>query len=73
VRCLAARVNCWPAGRFLVILIAKFPHSGRLTNYSWHKNFVETGCSVRHAKLPGRQCVSGATVKHLRESFVRIP
>jgi hypothetical protein len=21
----------------------------RLTIYSWHKNFVETGCSVRHA------------------------
>jgi hypothetical protein len=26
----------------------------RLAVYSWHKNFVETGCSV----LPGRSCVS---------------
>jgi hypothetical protein len=26
----------------------------RPTIYSWHKNFVETQCSVRHAKSPGR-------------------
>jgi hypothetical protein len=44
----------------------------RPTFYSWHKNFVETGCSVRHAKSPGRPCVSDATVEQL-ESFVRIP
>jgi hypothetical protein len=26
---------------------------GRRTIYSWHKNFVEAGCSVCHAKSPG--------------------
>jgi len=41
--------------------------------YSWHTNFVQTGCSVRHAKSPGRPCVSDATVEQLRESFVRRP
>jgi len=41
--------------------------------YSWHTNFVQTGCSVHHAKSPGRLCVSDATVEQLRESFVRSP
>jgi hypothetical protein len=41
--------------------------------YSWHNNFVETGCSVRHAKTLGRPCVSDATVEQFRESFVRSP
>ena len=45
----------------------------RLTIYSWHTNFVQTGCSVHHAKSPGRPCVSDATVEQLRESFVRSP
>jgi hypothetical protein len=45
----------------------------RPTIYSWHKNFVENGCSVRHAKSPGRPCVSHATVELLTESFVRRP
>ena len=45
----------------------------RPTIYSWHTNFVQTGCSVRHAKSPGRPCVSDATVEQLRESFVRSP
>ena len=44
----------------------------RPTIYSWHTNFVQTGCSVRHAKSPGRPCVSDATVEQLRESFVRV-
>jgi hypothetical protein len=43
------------------------------TSYSWHKNFVETGCSVHHARSPGCPCVSDATVKQLRESFVESP
>jgi hypothetical protein len=43
------------------------------TVYWWHKNCVETGCSVRHAKSPGRPCVSDATVEQLRESLVRSP
>jgi hypothetical protein len=38
--------------------------------YSWHKNFVEDRCSVRHTKSPGHQCVSDTTVEQLRESFV---
>jgi transposase len=45
----------------------------RPTIYSWHKTFVETGCSVRHGKSPGRPCVSDATVEQLRESFVQSP
>ena len=36
-------------------------------------NFVQTGCSVCHAKSPGQPCVSDATVEELRESFVRSP
>jgi transposase len=43
----------------------------RPTVYSWHNRFVETGCSVRLAKSPGRPCVSDATGEQLRESFVR--
>ncbi|PNF19367.1 hypothetical protein B7P43_G06707 [Cryptotermes secundus] len=39
----------------------------RPTVYSWHKNFVQTGCSVRLA----RPRVSDATVEQIRESFVR--
>jgi hypothetical protein len=39
--------------------------------YSWHRNFVETGCSVCHAKSPDRPCVSEATVEQLRESFLQ--
>jgi hypothetical protein len=38
--------------------------------YSWHRKFVETGCSVRHAKSPDHPCVSDDTVEQLRESFV---
>jgi hypothetical protein len=34
-------------------------------------NFVEIGRSVRHAKSPGRPCVSNAKVEQLRERFVR--
>jgi hypothetical protein len=45
----------------------------RPTIYSWHKNFVETGCSVRHAKSHSRPCVSYATVEPLKVSFVRSP
>jgi hypothetical protein len=45
----------------------------RPTIYSWHKNFAETGCSVRHANSPGRPYVSDATVEQHRESFVRSP
>jgi transposase len=45
----------------------------RPTIYSWHKNFVETGCSVRHAKSPGRPRVSDATVEQVRDSFVQSP
>ena len=41
----------------------------RPTIYSWHTNFVQTRCSVCHAKSPGRPCVSDATVEQLRESF----
>ena len=37
------------------------------------RNLVQTGCSVRHAKSPGRPCVSGVTVEQLRKSFVRSP
>ncbi|PNF26049.1 hypothetical protein B7P43_G06405 [Cryptotermes secundus] len=43
----------------------------RPTIYSWHKNFVQTGCSVCHAKPLGRPRVSDATVEQIRESFVR--
>ncbi|PNF20647.1 hypothetical protein B7P43_G03034 [Cryptotermes secundus] len=43
----------------------------RPTVYSWHKNFVQTGCSVRLAKPPGRTRVSDATVEQIRENFVR--
>jgi hypothetical protein len=43
----------------------------RPTIYSWHKNFVETGCSVCHAKSPGHPCVSDTTVEQLRESFIQ--
>jgi hypothetical protein len=39
--------------------------------YSWHKNCVETGCSMRHAMSPSHPYVSDATVEQLRESFVR--
>ncbi|PNF27089.1 hypothetical protein B7P43_G08552 [Cryptotermes secundus] len=45
----------------------------RPTIYSWHKNFIQTGFSVRHAKSPGRPRVSDATVEQIRESFVRSP
>lgn len=45
----------------------------RPTIYSWHKNFVETGCSVRHEKSPGRPQVSDAVVEQIRESFARCP
>jgi hypothetical protein len=38
----------------------------RSTIDSWHKNFAETGCSVRHAKSPSRPYVSDATVVQLR-------
>jgi hypothetical protein len=41
--------------------------------YSWHKNFVDIGFSVRHTESPGRPCVSDATVEQLRESFVWSP
>jgi hypothetical protein len=41
------------------------------TIYSWYNNFIETGCSVPHAKSPGRTCVREATVQQLRGSFVR--
>jgi hypothetical protein len=34
------------------------------------QEFVETASSVRHAKSPGRPCVSRATGKQLRGSFV---
>jgi transposase len=40
----------------------KEPPSGP-TIYSWHKNFVETGCSVRHTKPPTRSRVSNATAE----------
>ncbi|PNF13977.1 hypothetical protein B7P43_G08668, partial [Cryptotermes secundus] len=45
----------------------------RPTIYSWHKNFVQTGCSVRHAKPPGWPRVSDATVEQILESIVRSP
>jgi hypothetical protein len=45
----------------------------RPTIYSWHKNFVQPGCSVRDNKSPDRPCVSDATEEQLRESFVRSP
>jgi transposase len=45
----------------------------RPTIYSWHKNFVETGCSVLHAKSPGRPSVSDAKVEQILESFDRSP
>ena len=45
----------------------------RPTIYSWHKTFVETGCSVRHVKSPGRPRVSDAVVEQVRESFARSP
>ena len=45
----------------------------RPTIYSWHQTFVETGCSVRHAKSPGRPQVPEAAVEQLRESFSRSP
>jgi hypothetical protein len=41
--------------------------------YLRHKIFVESGCSVHHAKSPGRLCVSDPTVEQLKESFFRIP
>ncbi|KAG8294813.1 hypothetical protein J6590_094331 [Homalodisca vitripennis] len=41
--------------------------------YSWHKNFVETGCCVHHEKSPGRPQVSDATVEQVRETFARSP
>ncbi|XP_046658923.1 uncharacterized protein LOC124353121 [Homalodisca vitripennis] len=41
--------------------------------YSWHKNFVEIGCCVRHEESPGRPQVSDATVEHVRETFARSP
>jgi transposase len=45
----------------------------RPTIYSWHKNFVETGCSVLHAKSSGRPSVSKVTVEQIKESFDRSP
>jgi hypothetical protein len=45
----------------------------RPTIYQLYKNFVETGCSVRHAKSPGRPHVSDATVEQFTQSFVRSP
>jgi hypothetical protein len=44
----------------------------RPTIDSWHKNFVETGCSVRHAKSPGRPCVSDAAVKQLKRASFEV-
>ncbi|KAG8325879.1 hypothetical protein J6590_055776 [Homalodisca vitripennis] len=41
--------------------------------YSWHKNFVEIGCCVRHEESPGRPQVSDATVEQVRETFARSP
>jgi hypothetical protein len=41
--------------------------------YSWHKNFVETGCSVCHVKPPGFPYVSDGTVEQLKESFIQSP
>jgi hypothetical protein len=43
----------------------------RPTIYSWHKNLVQTGCSVHHAKSRGRPCASDATVEQVRKSFLR--
>jgi hypothetical protein len=45
----------------------------RPTIYSWHKNVVETRCSVCHAKSCGRACFSDATVEQLKESFIQRP
>lgn len=45
----------------------------RPTIYSWHKNFIETGCAVVHSKSPGRPGVSNAVVEQIRETFVRSP
>ena len=45
----------------------------RPTIYSWHRNFIASGCSVTHNKSPGRPSVSDATVEQVRESFVRSP
>jgi hypothetical protein len=42
------------------------------TIYSWHKNFVETGCSMSHAKSPGRPCVSDTTVEQLRRALFEV-
>jgi hypothetical protein len=44
----------------------------RPTVYSWHKNFVQTVCTVRHAKSPVAQVFLDATVEHLRESFIEV-
>jgi hypothetical protein len=43
------------------------------TIYTWHKDFIGTERSVRHAMSPSRPFVSEATVEQLRESFVRSP
>ena len=43
--------------------------SSRPTIYFWHQTFVETGCSVWHAKLTGCPQVSDAVVEPHRESF----
>jgi hypothetical protein len=45
--------------------------TSRPTIYSWHKNFDETGCSVRHIKSPGSPRVSNAAMEQLSENFVR--
>ncbi|PNF38889.1 hypothetical protein B7P43_G09910 [Cryptotermes secundus] len=47
--------------------------SSRSTIYFWQKNFVQTGCSVPHAKPPSRPRVSDAIVEQISESFVRSP
>jgi hypothetical protein len=52
-------------------LLHKF--NSKPTIYSWHKNFVEAGCFVRHAKSPGHACFPDATVEQFRESFVQSP
>lgn len=45
----------------------------RPTIYEWHKCFLETGCSVRHNKSPGRPRTSDVVVEQVRQSFVTTP
>jgi hypothetical protein len=46
----------------------------RSTIYSWHKQFVETGCSVRHAKLcKARLSIFQQQKQNARNRFNAVP